>query len=137
MPSEQFDIERLVRRRSAATFRREYNCNLRRLFPWPGMVETKRPVTELGCIWVVVDPDCTVDSHEHDEEEAFIVVSGRARITVSGLETEIAAGDVAYIPRLARHEIVNPSEVEPFVMIDLYWDNRESGQRESGQSGML
>jgi mannose-6-phosphate isomerase-like protein (cupin superfamily) len=125
MSSEHFDIEKLIRRGSNAIFSAEYSCKLRRLFPWPGVVETKRPVTEFGCIWVVVDPSCTVDTHEHDEEEAFIVVSGRARMTVSGQQTELGAGDVAYIPRLARHQIANPSEVEPFVMIDLYWDNRE------------
>jgi quercetin dioxygenase-like cupin family protein len=124
MRNGAFDVEELVRRGATANFTHEYNCQLRRLFPWPGKVQTKRPVTELGCIWVVVDPACAVDPHEHDEEEAFIVVSGRARVTISGQATEIGAGDVAYIPRFARHEIVNVSKEAPFVMIDLYWDNR-------------
>jgi mannose-6-phosphate isomerase-like protein (cupin superfamily) len=126
MCEPQFEIETLIRRGTNVTYSREYNCNLRRLFPWPGMVETKRPVSEFGCIWVVVDPGCVVDPHEHDEEEAFIAVSGRARITVHGQRTEIRAGDVAYIPRFAHHEISNPSDTEQFVMIDLYWDNRAS-----------
>jgi mannose-6-phosphate isomerase-like protein (cupin superfamily) len=124
MSEERVDIETLIRRGSDATFSREYNCNLRRLFPWPGMVETKRPVSELGCIWVVVEPGCIVDAHDHDEEEALIVVSGRAQIIVAGQQTEISAGDVAYIPRSAHHQISNPSGSEACVMIDLYWDNR-------------
>ena len=124
MSEERVDIETLIRRGSDAAFSREYNCNLRRLFPWPGMVETKRPVSELGCIWVVVDPSCVVDAHEHDEEEALIVVSGRAQIMVAGQQTELGPGDVAYIPRCAHHQISNPSAIDPCVMIDLYWDNR-------------
>jgi mannose-6-phosphate isomerase-like protein (cupin superfamily) len=112
MCERQFDIETLVRRGANVTFSREYNCNLRVLFLW--------------WVLVVVDPGCVVDPHEHDEEEAFIAISGRARISVDGQRTEIRAGDVAYIPRFAHHEISNPSDTEPFVMIDLYWDNRAS-----------
>jgi len=123
MCSPHFDIEKLVRRNTDAIFSHEYNCNLRRLFPWRGVAETKRQITEFGCIWVVVDPGCTVDAHDHNEEEAFIVVSGRAQVTISGQQTELGTGDVAYIPRFSPHQISNPSDTVPFVMVDIYWDN--------------
>jgi quercetin dioxygenase-like cupin family protein len=116
------DVESLVRRGDRAVFTDEYNCKLRRLYPWPGTVETKRPVTEFGAIWVVVGPGKTVDSHNHDEEETFIVIDGRATLKLEGRETALQKGDVAYIPRFAEHELRNLSATEPFVFVDIYWD---------------
>jgi quercetin dioxygenase-like cupin family protein len=118
------DLEMLVRRSSAAKFTAEYNCDLRRLLPWPGQVETHRPISEFGMIWVVLKPGIAVDTHAHDEEEIFVVVSGEAELTLEGAVTTLRHGDVAYIPRFARHSIRNLAASEIFAMIDVYWDNQ-------------
>src|SRR5436309_1395111 len=42
MPTQ---LEALIRRGSAARFSDEYNCKIRRLFPWPEHVDNKRHLT--------------------------------------------------------------------------------------------
>ncbi len=115
-------LEALVRRGAPAPFTDEYGCKLRRLLPWPGQAETKRPVTEFGVIWVVIEPGKAVDAHLHDEEETFIVLSGSAELVLGQERTSLAAGDTVYIPRFAQHSLRNESDTAPFVMIDIYWD---------------
>ncbi|MBV7262653.1 cupin domain-containing protein [Photobacterium sp. WH77] len=115
-------IEKYIRRNTAAEFTDEYNCKLRRLFPWDNKVNTRRPLTEFGCIWVVVEPGKDVDRHSHDEEEAFIVLSGECQLEINGEHTHISQGDVVYIPRHSEHQLRNRSSASPFVMIDIYWD---------------
>lgn len=116
-----FDIESLVRRGVDARFTREYNCDLRRLFPWKGTVQTKRPITEFGTIWVRVRAGEAVDRHDHDEEEAFIVLSGEAELQLEAQTTLLTKGDVAYVPRFWTHQITNKSN-EAFEFLDVYWD---------------
>jgi mannose-6-phosphate isomerase-like protein (cupin superfamily) len=122
MQQEQNKLERLIRRGQDATFTDEYNCKLRRLFPWPEKVNTKRGLTEFGCMYVTLAPGDDVDLHNHDEEETFIVVSGEAILHVDGEETIIRPGDVAYIPRFSKHQLRNQSASIPYQMLDVYWD---------------
>lgn len=117
----QFDIKELIRCADSAKFTREYNADLRRLLPWTGHVDSKRPITEFGVIQVVIRPQESVDSHRHDEEECFIVTSGKALIDVEGQSSNIKTGDVIYIPRFWLHQIRNPY-MDPFHFIDIYWD---------------
>jgi mannose-6-phosphate isomerase-like protein (cupin superfamily) len=122
-------IENLIRRGADSVYTGEYNCRLRRLFPWPNHVDTKRQLTEFGCVWVIVDPNTSVDRHAHDEEEAFIVISGSAELMIGSEEARISAGDVVYIPRLVEHQIRNISNEISFSMLDVYWD--EGGKSHS------
>jgi quercetin dioxygenase-like cupin family protein len=115
-------IESLVRRGSEAKFTDEYNCKLFRLFPWPELVQTRRPLTEFGATWVVLESGKRVVLHDHDEEETFVAISGSAELIVGNQSTQLHAGDVAYIPRSVPHSLVNHAEKSPFVFIDIYWD---------------
>lgn len=118
-----FRIEELIRREADKVYTDEYNCQLRRLLPWPGMAETKRPVTEFGAMIVCVRAGTEVDRHAHDEEEAFIVTRGQAHLFVEDQQTTLLAGDVAYIPRNWAHQLTNPFD-EDFEFVDVYWDFR-------------
>lgn len=116
------NIEALIRREAEASYSDEYGVKTRRLFPWPGKVNTKRCLTEAGCMYVLLGPGQSVQAHKHDEEEAFIVLEGAALLEMNGQRARIAAGDVAYIPRHAIHSIHNESPHERFQMLDMYWD---------------
>ena len=118
---ERPQLEELIRRGSAARFSDEYNCKVRRLFPWPDRVNTKRPLTEYGCMLVTLEAGKQVDCHNHNEEETFIVISGIAFLDVEGSTTTLKSNDVAYIPRNANHSLRNDGPAE-FVMLDIYWD---------------
>lgn len=119
---KKFDIEKLMRRGINSTLTREYNADLRRLLPWPDVVNTKRTLTEFGAIIVTIRPQEEVDAHRHDEEECFIVISGQADLEIEGQRTKLCAGDVAYIPRFWMHQLINLND-EPFTFVDLYWDD--------------
>lgn len=125
--SEKNGVERLVRRGASSTYTNEYNCNIRRLFPWTEVANTKRPLTEFGCMIVTLEPGKQVDLHDHDEEETFIVIGGSATLEVDGNTTELYPTDVAYIPRAAKHSLRNVGP-DSFVMVDIYWDLGGSGQ---------
>ncbi|HCW0510185.1 TPA: cupin domain-containing protein [Pseudomonas aeruginosa] len=126
MPEEN-GVERLVRRGASSTYTYEYNCKTRRLFPWMEVANTKRPLTEFGCMIVTLEPGKQVDLHDHDEEETFIVIGGSATLEIDGKTTELYPTDVAYIPRAAKHSLRNAGP-DPFVMVDIYWDLGGSGQ---------
>jgi len=120
---ESFDLDRLVRRASAASTTREYGADLRRLLPQPALIDTRRDLTEFGAILVTVRPREKVVEHRHDEEECFIVTSGAGELTLEGKTTVLDVGDVAYIPRYWTHQLTNPNP-DVFQFVDLYWDDR-------------
>jgi mannose-6-phosphate isomerase-like protein (cupin superfamily) len=99
----------------------EYNCKLNRLLPWPGTAETRRQINEFGVIWVTVAAGDTVDTHEHDEEEAFLFVSGTGRVIVDGQMRAVSGGDLVYVDRCRRHSIIADDQSD-LVFIDIYWD---------------
>jgi len=117
-------LAQLVRRGAHAPYTNEYGVKLRRLLPWPPIADTKRVITELGLISVLIEPGKVVQTHSHDEEEMFCVVHGSAELTLEGEVTEIGVGDTVYIPRFAQHALFNRSDTTPFMFIDLYWDDQ-------------
>ena len=116
-----FKIDELVQRHKDSDFTFEYNCDMRRIYPWGDKADTKRPITEFGMIWVEVKPKTEVVAHEHDEEESFLIISGKADLEVEGQSTVLERGDVVYIPRFWTHQMKNPFE-ETLVFADIYWD---------------
>ena len=116
-----FKIDELVQRHKDSEFTFEYNCDMRRIYPWDDKADTKRPITEFGMIWVEVKPGTEVVAHEHDEEESFLIISGKAELEVEGQSTVLERGDVVYIPRFWTHQMKNPFE-ETLVFADIYWD---------------
>ena len=62
-----------------------------------------------------------MDAHEHDEEETFLILSGKAELELEGQVTVLGRGDVVYVPRFWRHQMRNPFE-ETLVFADIYWD---------------
>jgi mannose-6-phosphate isomerase-like protein (cupin superfamily) len=117
-------IQRLVRRGYGASYSEEYGVQLRRLFPWEGVADTRRAITELGVIWVLIEPGKCVAAHVHDEEEAFFITSGEVELTLEGETAVLCSGDMVYIPRFARHSLLNRSTDIPCYFLDVYWDNR-------------
>lgn len=69
-------------------------------------------VTEAGInvSWVEVEPGSAQDSHVHDEEQAYLVVSGRGRMQVGEEETGLARGDLVHVPSGVSHGLANDSE---------------------------
>jgi mannose-6-phosphate isomerase-like protein (cupin superfamily) len=101
-----------------------YGCDLRRLYPWPGVAE---PLW--GSAIASVRPgECTTE-HGHDEEETFIILSGSGTISIDGEVQPIGRGDVIYLPRHSRHFVANGSADAPLEFLSIFWGSPEANAR--------
>lgn len=66
------------------------------------------PALSLGLFAVGPGRDDSQDPHRSDE--VYVVVAGRATLVVDGVETEVAAGSLAYLPAGVAHRFVDVSE---------------------------
>lgn len=56
----------------------------------------------LGYVSVEAGRSTNTGFHD-DEEEIYVILKGRAVLTVGGEETEVGPGSVAYVPRNNKH----------------------------------
>jgi mannose-6-phosphate isomerase-like protein (cupin superfamily) len=113
-----------ILRSSEATAAYEYGCDLRRLFPWPGVVN---PLW--GSAIASVRPEEATDPHSHDEEETFIILSGVGEITVDGEVETVRRGDVIYLPRNSYHTIRNTCTSSFLEFLTIFWGSPEANTR--------
>lgn len=123
-----------IARAAEATSAYEYGCDLRRLYPWDGTADPGF----WGAAIASVRPGEATTPHSHDEEETFVVMRGRGRITVDGEDADVAAGDVIYLPRHSRHTLANTSQAERLDFLTIFWGSpeaREAMRRMLGDAG--
>ena len=113
-----------INRAKDAVVNYEYGCDLRRLYPWPGVAS---PVW--GSAIAAVRPGEATEPHAHDECETFIVLSGHGRMEIQEETALLEDGDVVFIPRNRTHCFRNVSDHDPLVFISIYWDSPEARAR--------
>jgi len=113
-----------IARSSEAAIRYEYGCDLRRLFPWPGVAN---PLW--GSAIASVRPNEQTSPHSHGEEETFIILSGGGDISIDGEMASVQRGDVIYLPRNSHHTIRNTSGIEPLEFLTIFWGSPEANSR--------
>lgn len=109
---------RLLNKMDWTALTHEYGCDAKRLHPWPELA------TPFGGAWAVVRKNTTSLGHRNEpsnEEEMFIVASGRARVCIDDDVFEVEAGDMVFIPAGAWHFITNPYGEDVHVYC-LWWD---------------
>ena len=67
-----------------------------------------------------LDPGAAVPLHTHNCEESVIVLSGRARAYIDGVETDLEARDTTWIPAEVPHFFRNISDSEPMSILWTY-----------------
>ncbi len=68
--------------------------------------------------YTIVYPRCTTKGHTHpDKEEVYYFVRGKGVMIADGVETEVAAGDVYYLPYGPLHTTRNPNDVP----LEFFW----------------
>jgi mannose-6-phosphate isomerase-like protein (cupin superfamily) len=113
-----------IARAAEATTSYEFNCDLRRLFPWAGVAD---PLW--GSAIASVRPNEATSPHSHDEEETFIILGGAGVISIDERTESIQRGDVIYLPRHSRHTIRNTSGEEPLEFLTIWWGSPEANSR--------
>ena len=67
-----------------------------------------------------LDPGAAVPLHFHNCEESVLVLSGRARVHIDGVETDVKPGITTWIPTGVPHFFRNTSSTEPMSMFWTY-----------------
>jgi len=64
------------------------------------------PLQKLDIAYAVVRPGATSPAHYHEfTEEVYVIVQGSGIVTIDGVATQVASGDVVRIPCFAVHSI--------------------------------
>ena len=72
-----------------------------------------------GSSLLEVDPGCRLPRHTDSAEEAIVVITGSARVTVGDETCDVAAGGVAIVPEEVPHEVRSTGDV-PLRFVALY-----------------
>lgn len=78
-----------------------------------------------------IDAGTRFDLHRHDFPELGVILSGEARVSLSGEERPVRPGDSYYIPPNTLHGFLLPDAGEPVVLIDV---SSELSERAEGIS---
>jgi methionyl-tRNA synthetase len=113
-----------IQYKSQSASRYEYGCDLRRLFPWKGVV-----TPSWGSCIASIRPGEATTPHSHDEFETFLVLSGSGHMTIEDETALLQEGDVVYIEKKRTHHFANASIYEPLVFLSIFWDSPEARQR--------
>ncbi|MDP6475334.1 MAG: cupin domain-containing protein [Alphaproteobacteria bacterium] len=78
---------------------------------WKLLISGERTATaELVMGIAEIAPGGKLIGHRHSHAETYYITQGTGRISLDGVESEIAPGAAIYIPANARHETVCTSE---------------------------
>ena len=95
---------------------RENNCDLRRIYPWRGVVEPP-----WNSSLVSVRPGESTTRHGHPTDETFIFTAGDGRVTVGEEHRAVTTGDVVYVPGGHEHVVTNESARDPLTFVSIFW----------------
>jgi quercetin dioxygenase-like cupin family protein len=95
---------------------RENNCDLRRLYPWQGVV-----VPPWNSSLVSIRPQESSKEHAHATDETFIFTGGVGIVRVEDKQCAVSEGDVIYIPHDNNHVVTNTSDSDPLTFVSIYW----------------
>ncbi|THF84634.1 cupin domain-containing protein [Cohnella fermenti] len=80
--------------------------------------ETKNVQINMG----IIAPGAKHADHKHDSsyDEVYLIQQGRASVRLDGVEHELEAGDVVFIPGGSMHAIANRSDTEELVIFTVW-----------------
>jgi putative monooxygenase len=82
------------------------------------LVTSRKGSTSLLNGVTTLDPGAAVPLHFHNCEESVLVLSGRGRVHIDGVETEVTPGLTTWIPTGVPHFFRNTSSTEP---MSIFW----------------
>lgn len=102
---------------------RENGCDLRRIYPWQGVV-----APPWNSSLVSIRPQESSTKHHHATDETFIFTGGKGTVTVEGQGREVIPGDVIYIPHGNNHVVTNTSTTDPLTFVSVFWHQPQDVQ---------
>jgi putative monooxygenase len=68
----------------------------------------------------IFEPGASVPLHSHNCDESILILEGRAIAEIDGVEYDVAAHEVTYMPANVPHRFRNASTTEPMQMMWTY-----------------
>ncbi len=100
------------------SFTEAFGIRCRQIFP-----SEESGQTPFSALWNLVPPAGATRLHRHHEGETFIVAQGRGTMTDGEQSHEVEAGDVVFIPPFTEHSLVNGSDAEELLFLNVYWED--------------
>lgn len=108
----------IIRKFDRATLESEpHNVLFRDLYPWDEIEETP-----FGASLAVVEPGGKTMVHSHHPCETFFICHGNGTMTCNGESSEVAGGDVIYLPPQSEHFLSNDSASDALMFLSVFWD---------------
>ncbi len=95
---------------------RDGNRDLRRIFPWDGVV-----ATPWESAMVSIHPQESSTEQSSGVEQTFIFTHGSGMVTMGSEKQAVQEGDVVYVPRGGGPVVVNTSDREPLSFVSIRW----------------
>ena len=95
---------------------RENNCDLRRIYPWKGVV-----LPPWNSSLVSIRPHESSTEHSHVTDETFIFTGGFGIVQIGEERRTVGEGDVIYVPHGNNHVVTNTSGIEALTFVSIYW----------------
>jgi mannose-6-phosphate isomerase-like protein (cupin superfamily) len=70
-------------------------------------VNPRAPGKNLGLVMFYLPPHTGYPLHEHETEEAYVILEGQGRMMFSNFDRDIKKGDFVYLPPWCQHGIEN------------------------------
>lgn len=86
------------------------------LFPRNGFVNTPFH----GSI-AILQPNEITMAHKHIQEEIWLILSGKGKLTIENETSELYRGEMIYIPAKKIHQIQNVSHKNKLIFLALWW----------------
>ena len=99
---------------------------------WPGVIARRVEGREMTFALVHLEPNASVDQHQHPNEQVGVIVSGSLRFTIGAEVRELRPGDTYVIPGGVPHEAV--AGPDGTVVIDVFSPTRDDWSRFTPQA---
>ncbi|GGO03743.1 hypothetical protein GCM10010116_07280 [Microbispora rosea subsp. aerata] len=97
-------------------FEPAYGVCYQHLYPHAG-----EEAADWGCGYAVLEANRQTVPHRHEENEAFVVLSGHGTMAVGEETARVTAPSMVLIPGDLTHWLRNDSDTEPLVFLSIYW----------------
>jgi uncharacterized cupin superfamily protein len=75
-----------------------------------------------GAMWCVTPPGGRSDPDQHSQRELVVIVSGTAEVQAGGSQRTAQTGNAVLLESEEQHVMVNRSDTDPLVTLNLYWE---------------
>lgn len=116
-------METVIKKLDWNNLKHEYGVDGQRLLPWDASSTNPFPFGGAYCVCKAFTSSLEHINDPSDEDELFIVISGKAKVVIDNEPTEISKGDVVYISAGKSHYVDNSYD-EDFHFYALWWNSQ-------------